>query len=105
MKESTVLAECLEWLAQRRVFAWRNNTGAFAVDRRYIRYGHPGSSDILGVYRGRFLAIEVKSPTGKQSPDQKIFQRMVEKNGGIYLLVRSVDELADAMHPLMSQGG
>ncbi|WP_435008011.1 VRR-NUC domain-containing protein [Tundrisphaera lichenicola] len=92
--ESAVVAQCLEWLALRRIFAWRNNTGACKLDGRWIRYGHPGSGDILGVLpNGLFLSVECKTPAGRQSKQQKLFQTMIEKNGGVYVVARSAADL------------
>jgi hypothetical protein len=59
-----------------------------------VSFGYPGSADILGILPGgRFLAVECKSATGKQSEKQKKFQEKIEANGGVYLLVRSEEEL------------
>ncbi len=94
--ETDIVSECLEWLAINRIFAWRNNTGAIKVDGRFIKYGKIGSADILGVLPdGRHLEVECKTETGTQKPEQKIHQRMVEKNNGVYLLVRSLEEMKD----------
>ena len=106
MKESTVLSACLNWLNVHGYFVWRNNTGAIATERRFFRYGHPGSADILGILPdGRFLAVECKRPLGprggdggsRQTDEQIKFQRAVESNNGVYLLVRSLDDLIDGM--------
>lgn len=93
--ETVIVAECLEWLARHRIFAWRNNTGSYKTpEGRFIRYGHVGSGDILGLLPdGRFLAVECKTPTGTQSEPQKVFQAMVERNGGVYVLARSPADL------------
>lgn len=98
-----MLAECLEWLALRRVMAWRNNTGSYKTpEGRFVRYGHVGSADIIGVLpfggpawsRGAFLAVECKGRAGTQSKPQKLFQAFVERSGGVYVLARSADDLA-----------
>lgn len=39
-----------------------------------------------------YLCIENKTKRGKQSPEQKIFQQEVEKHGGKYVVIRSLDE-------------
>ncbi len=42
-----------------------------------------GVSDILGILRGgRILAIEVKAPKGRVSPEQKLFIDLVNAAGG-----------------------
>lgn len=99
MSESVVVAQCLEWLALHRIFAWRNNTGSYKTpEGRFIRYGHVGSADILGLLPdGRFLAVECKAATGKQSKAQKTFQQMVERNGGAYIVARSTADLERAI--------
>ena len=38
------------------------------------------------------LCLEFKTSTGKQSPDQKEYQRQVEMAGGKYVIVRSVEQ-------------
>lgn len=94
MSETKVVSACLDLLAKKRIMAWRNNTGATKIGDCYVSFGSKGSSDIVGVLpSGRFLAIECKFGKGRQSPDQKIFQKMIEKNNGLYILVYSVDEL------------
>lgn len=71
---------------------WRNNCGY--DDARRVRYGvgNPGGADLIGMYNGRFVAIEIKTPIGKQTEEQRMFQRLVESKGGIYVVLRSVDE-------------
>jgi hypothetical protein len=70
---------------------WANNTGAGkAIDNpdRIIRFGLKGSSDIIGIYKGLFLGIEVKTGNAKQSSFQKNFEKMICAQGGIYVLIR-----------------
>ena len=38
------------------------------------------------------LAIEMKTKTGRQSPEQKLFQRYFEAAGGRYVIIRSLDD-------------
>lgn len=74
---------------------WPNNTGALQVGERFVRFGLKGSADILGIARGGImLAIEVKTGSGKQTTQQLAFQRMVEHYGGIYVLARSITDVA-----------
>jgi len=75
---------------------WKNATGigrSFDGERT-IAYGLKGSADILGIMAGgRFLAIEVKTGTAVQTKEQKAFEAMVNKFGGLYVLARSIQEL------------
>jgi penicillin-binding protein-related factor A (putative recombinase) len=51
-----------------------------------------GISDVVGYWRGTFIAIEVKSKSGKVSPEQQNFIDRVNSDGGIAFVARSVDD-------------
>lgn len=73
---------------------WRNNQGVAEIRGYKVRFGvgGPGGADLIGIYRGRFIAVEIKTPTGRQFDEQRTFQQLVEKLGGVYVILRSVDE-------------
>ena len=75
---------------------WRNNTGAFHDGKRLIRYGQVGSADVLGCYRGRFVAIECKARRGRLSADQRAWRSAVVAAGGVYIVAKgaSADDAA-----------
>lgn len=56
---------------------------------------HRGISDLIAVRDGVVLFIEIKTPKGRQSDDQKEFQANIEIHGGKYLLIRSLDEMVE----------
>jgi hypothetical protein len=66
-----------------------------------------GVPDILGCYRGRGLAIEVKSSIGKTSPEQDLWLGKWANypTSGLWLVARSVDDVEkflkeyDETHP------
>lgn len=72
-------------------------------DSRTVSFGLKGSADILGILApaGRFLAIEVKTGTGKQTPQQVRFEHMIRVMGGVYILARSVSCVAKALESYM----
>lgn len=76
-------------------YLFRNNVGKLQ-DRngRWITYGlGVGSSDLIGLTnKGRFLAIECKTTTGRIRPEQIDFIDFVNKNGGIAGICRSVED-------------
>lgn len=85
---------------KRRYFFRLNNIPAFnrkegggITMRRLPKYTPRGLPDIIVVAGGQFIALEVKSAIGRQSPDQKITQQDIERHGGKYFLVRSVDDV------------
>lgn len=103
MKEADILRQCLEYLALRGILAWRNNNGAVFDPTRKVfrsppRGSMPGASDIIGCLAGgRMLAVECKSSDGKLSRDQRHFLDMVERLGGLAVVVRSIDDLEKAL--------
>jgi hypothetical protein len=85
----------------------RNNCGQCQTkDGRVIRYGvgNPGGSDLIGFRTititpemvGRqvavFTALEVKTPAGRATEQQRRFLAMVEAHGGIAGIARSVED-------------
>jgi hypothetical protein len=52
-----------------------------------------GSPDIVCVINGQYVGIECKGTKGKQSDNQKDFQRRLEAAGGRYILARSLDDV------------
>jgi hypothetical protein len=59
--------------------------------------GYPGVSDIIGCYKGRMIAIELKSPKGTASPDQERFIQNVKDAGGIAFIAKSLDDVIDGL--------
>lgn len=112
-REKKIQDAVLAWLAQAGVDAWRNNTGtavygggcrvpafggSVAPPVRRVSFGLLGSADITGILPdGRRLEIEVKRPGESQTPRQKKFQAMIERNRGVYLLATSIEELAHGL--------
>ena len=105
--ESAVLNACLQYLVISHIDAWRNNSGAYKIPNqaggaRFIRFGRPGSADIIGLLpNGRFLAVECKSDVGELSKQQQEFRRDIERNHGVYILARSIDDLAAGLREAM----
>jgi len=52
----------------------------------------PGVSDLIVITSNNVLFIEVKTPSGTQSKNQKRFQSLVENLGYNYYLVRSLEQ-------------
>jgi hypothetical protein len=48
------------------------------------------------INHGRFVGIEVKSETGKLSEDQQQLGDEIIKNGGLYIIARSIDDIEAA---------
>ncbi len=50
------------------------------------------AEDITHIRFYTSLAIEMKTATGRQSPEQRQWQRLFEASGGRYVIIRSYDE-------------
>jgi hypothetical protein len=78
---------------------WRTNSGGLHVERggrrRFYKFNsQPGLSDCVGVCPGgRALAIEFKREGNKATAQQSAFLDDVRKQGGLALVVDSLDSL------------
>jgi hypothetical protein len=99
-KESDIQATILAWLAAKRIFHYRQNSGAVQTETRFFRFGAVGSPDIVAVIAGKYIGIEVKSPRGSQSPAQREFEGRLRMAGGTYVLARSLEDVERAITAL-----
>jgi hypothetical protein len=97
--EGRVKAAVLRYLERRGFFAWNNPSGAVRVaPERWLHFGKKGSADILGCLPGgRFLAVEVKAPDGRLTPEQSAFLETIQGLGGVAVVVKSRRELDEAL--------
>jgi hypothetical protein len=65
-------------------FCWKQHGGM---------YGVAGLPDIICCYRGRFVAFEVKQPSGKLTKLQEIAIRKIKDAKGVACKVTSVEEV------------
>lgn len=75
-------------------------------DALRLRYGGPmRQSPAIGDWIARFLAIEVKRPGEKPTPDQAAFLEAVQAAGGIGIVATCVDDVASALGGGRRDGG
>jgi hypothetical protein len=100
--EACVQRAILDLLTVERIWHVRLNSRTVMMPgaggrMRPVYFGSPGMADILAAPILRtsplMLWIEVKAPKGKQSEDQKLFERSVTEVGQFYLLARSSDDV------------
>lgn len=86
MLERDVVASIKKYLASlgSDVFFWKEHGGP---------YGTSGVPDIICCYKGRFLGLEVKLPSGKLTELQKHAIEKINRAGGIACRVESVDDV------------
>jgi len=117
MRESDIQNLIMLALSQAGCTVWRNNVGtgwqgkmsrtrlgSIIIDEpRPLHAGLcVGSSDIIGIAPdGRFLAVEVKTATGKPTPEQIRFIDAVRLKGGIAGVCRSVEDALELLTGLL----
>lgn len=91
MRESAFQQKVLKFLKDKKIYAIKFNASGLT------KVGVP---DILMCLRGRFVGIEVKTDTGKQSELQKYNAQEIIKSGGEYILLRpkEFDEFKDLIN-------
>jgi penicillin-binding protein-related factor A (putative recombinase) len=84
--EAAITKSIRDLLSSLQIFHWKNWGGMM---------GTKGVPDILGIYKGQFLGIEIKTKIGKVSPEQERFLDNIRQNGGIGFVARSLDDVID----------
>ena len=127
LKESEIENQILFYLnSLRDAFFWKNPAGGFFDGKKIRKHASKfiikGGSDILGLYKGRFFAFEVKTPQsikfyenhkerlsktaswGLNSDRERHFRRQIEFQkkvkvyGGKAFFVSCLDDVKKALH-------
>lgn len=116
--ETKLMNRILIALSEAGCTVWRVETAGAWVGRQIHKDGNTvtlanarmfttglcvGGADIIGIHQatGRFIAVEVKTPKGRVSPEQQTFINAVRAAGGIAGVARSVE---DALELIRSAG-
>lgn len=103
MKESLVIRAIVDFLEARKIVYLRfhpakpfndRKTGTLRFSR--VRPSQIGAPDLIVFPKDnppRLLAIEAKSDNGRQTPEQKRWQGVIEALGGAYMIARGPDEV------------
>ena len=87
----------VNYVIARGGLAWVNNVGRALG----INFGGPvGSGDVIGLYRGKFLSIEVKVGKDRLTEKQIEWMSDVNRRGGVAFLansMRHVEEVIEAI--------
>lgn len=108
------------------IYFWRQNSGSFTQKAKtalsnivknlpippnikvrilgefYRRVGkydcasEPGLPDIIVIYKGYFVGLEVKTKTGRQRQTQLRAENNIKRAGGFYFVVRSLEDVKRA---------
>ena len=103
----------IKWIELHGFQAERINTMGRMVDKRKIvtdvlgrkgmigsmsyipTSGTRGSADISAVINGRAVKIEIKVGKDRQSDAQKEYEQSITSAGGVYLIVRTIDQFIE----------
>lgn len=55
----------------------------------------PGDPDMVVCKDGRFIALEMKAKSGRQSPIQMKREQEIKESGGEYYLIRRLEEVKE----------
>ena len=106
MTEHQIQQRILLALGRGAARLWRNNTGCLPdANGRMVRFGLcKGSADLIGYTTvtitpdmvgqrlAVFTAVEVKTPTGRPTPEQTAFLKHIQDAGGRAGIARSIDD-------------
>ena len=95
ISEKHIQKAILDYLAFKKIFHYRQNSGAFKTESGgYMRAASvSGLPDIVAIKDGIYIGLEVKTATGRQSKEQKDIESKITAAGGLYLVVRSLDDV------------
>lgn len=92
--EKDIQKAILQYLKAKRIFHYRQNSGAFKTENGFMRTASVnGLPDIVAIKEGIYIGLEVKTQNGRQSDAQRGIQDEITKAGGFYFVVRSVEDV------------
>lgn len=94
------MAQTPESRLKKAIKVYLKSVGAYHTVVPGGSYGTNGAPDMIACYKGRFIAIEAKTPEGTQSGWQKLRQNQIEASDGIYILARSVEDVEKVIRTL-----
>lgn len=103
MLEKDIQDQIIEWLQyQRGTFIWRQNAGMRVGEYKGKKHvfravSVDGISDVMGIWRGMPLAIEVKRWPNKPSQVQEDFLNQFAKAGGVAMVAYCLDHVVETL--------
>lgn len=109
--EKQIQNQILEWLnAQPHCKAWQTQSGAIydptrKTFRKPPKWAPVGVADIIGIWHGYFLAIEVKRPGGRVSQHQRQWLVDMVNQGAIAMIAFSMEDVVGLLSALKIEDG
>lgn len=79
-------------------YAWRaSSVGVFDTKQaRHRAAAKKGVADVLSIYHGILIAVEIKIGTDRLSDEQEGFMRNIEHHGGRAIVAKTEDQFKEA---------
>lgn len=97
VRETPIVRACIECIRHFGGHAERTHSGTSRRGQYTLKHADEGCADILGVWHGRGLAVEVKVPGKNPRKNQMDWKVKWEEAGGRYLCVHSPKELRNEL--------
>lgn len=97
LSESQVQGQILDWLDRKGIFHYRQNTGGAKLKGFYVKFGKKGAPDIVAIYGGIYVGIEVKKSGKQQTAEQHKYMQNVRNAGGVYILAYQVEDVTKVL--------
>ena len=83
---------------QKRVQAYIESLGGYCFKVHGSAYMKAGIPDIVACLEGRFVGIECKVDKNKPSELQLAHGRLIEKAGGVFMVIYSLEEVKENLY-------
>jgi len=97
--ETKLKREIVAWLEYNGIDTWPVPISPMITARGRAKNPMRGHPDRAGVFRGRYLAIEIKAPgwAGELKAEQAAWRERLENAGALYILATSVADVEIAI--------
>jgi hypothetical protein len=97
MREQEIQRAIMDFLEANAITFWRCNMGGVRISgkgrARNPMRGYPDLAGVCPSTQGRLFTIEVKTPTGRLSDDQRKWERKLRASGVVYIIATSVADV------------
>jgi hypothetical protein len=102
---NSLTAQIQNYVELRGGYAMRINVGGFyREDLGYIKSGSTvGVPDIIAVFEGLYVGIEIKTGTDRQSEEQKANQDRTRQAKGVYMIAQSFEGFKEAFEAVVKR--
>jgi|SRR3990167_2980865 len=94
---SSLTNDIIDYFHKTGAYAWRaSSTGIYDRSKGGYRTApKKGVTDILAIYKSRFIAVEIKIGKDRLSEEQQGFMKNIEYHGGAVFVARSFESFKE----------